>query len=99
MAVLNEMGEGRCSPAHVVFVFDSCRQECPKIREVHQSSLTVQVIEESELRSWITKCGEIFNKGDLHLSTWEQHSSMPGELLLLLDEKNFRLRGTIKRSS
>jgi hypothetical protein len=91
--VVNNFVEMVGTPPHVILILDPLRKKSAQIGELYQPIIAVEVIEESELASWIPQGGQVFDEGNLHLRTREQHSGMPSELLLPLNEAYFRRSG------
>lgn len=77
------------APSHIIRILPPLRRECIQIRKLCQSTMFVQIVEESEMRPWITHRCEVFNEGDLHLCAGEEHARVPAELGLALEEKDF----------
>ena len=48
----------------------------------------MEVVEEGEMRSWVSEGCQILDEGDLHLGALEQHASVPCELFLTLNEEH-----------
>lgn len=91
--VVNNVVEMVRTPPHVILILDPLWEKSPQIGELHQPVVTVKVVEKSELASWIPQGRQVFDERDLHLCTGKQHSSMPSELLLALNETNFQRSG------
>jgi hypothetical protein len=88
VVVAHNMVKPRRAPAKVVLVFSTGREESAQVGKVNEATLTVEVVKESKLRSGVAKSGQILDEGDLHLGSREQHTGMPSELGLLLQEKD-----------
>jgi hypothetical protein len=88
VVVAHNMVEPRRAPAEVVLVLSTGREESAQVGEVNETTLTVEVVKESKLRSGVAKSGQILDEGDLHLGSREQHTGVPSELGLLLEEKH-----------
>jgi hypothetical protein len=54
----------------------------------------VEVVQERKLASGVPQCSHIFDERDLHFSSWEQHTSVPCELLLAFQETDLGSRST-----
>lgn len=81
-----------CAPPQVILVLRTTREERPQVDEMVQPSLREEVVQESELRRRVSRGGEIFQEGDLHVCAGELHAGVPCELGLLLEEEDFGKR-------
>lgn len=77
-----------CAPPQVVLVLGSRRQESVQVDEVQHPSVLVDVVEECEVRSGVTQRCHVLEEGNLHLGAGQQHTSVPSEPGLLLEEEN-----------
>lgn len=79
--------EGR-TPAEIVLVLGTGRQEGIQVGKVDKAALTVEVVEKGELGTGIAEGGQVLDEGDLHLGSGEEHAGVPSETGLLLEEEN-----------
>lgn len=71
--------EMRCAPLEIVVKFHPRRKQALMIGEVDESPLVVKIREKAELARWIAHCRQVFEEGDLHGGSIDQHSSVPAE--------------------
>lgn len=91
LAVVDDVVKVQGTPAHVVLKLYTGRQERAQIGEVDETLLVVEVVEESEGAAGIAHSSQILHEGDLHTRARNQHTRVPGKLILLLQEADLGL--------
>lgn len=81
------------TPTHIILEFHPGRQESPQIGKVDKTVLVVQVVQECKATAGIAESSQVLNEGNLHARTRDQHTRVPGELLLALEEAYLGLEG------
>lgn len=86
------------APAHIVLKFHTGRQECPQVGEVDEAVLVVQIVQECEATAGVAESRQILDEGNLHARARDQHTCVPGKLLLALEEAHLGLEGARGRA-
>jgi hypothetical protein len=91
LTVRNNVIKALRTPTHIILKLHTRRQKRAQVGKVDQTILVVQVIQESEAAARIAEGSQILDEGNLHARPGNQHTGVPGELLLALQEADLRL--------
>lgn len=88
LTVVDVIVEVRGAPAEVVVELFAERIEARLVRESDKAVVGVEVVEEGEVRAGVAESCHVFEVGNLHMGAREEHTLVPGELLLTLNEED-----------